>query len=46
MVQDYTSNQMIGQMRMQFWRDAIKGISDVLIGNLLRGGRKLITAGT
>lgn len=31
MVQDSTSNQMIGQMRMQFWRDAIRGINDVLV---------------
>lgn len=28
MIQDHTSNQMIGQMRMQFWRDAVKGIND------------------
>ncbi|KAF8967161.1 isoprenoid synthase domain-containing protein [Flammula alnicola] len=28
MVQDNVSNAMIGQMRMQFWRDAVKGISD------------------
>jgi len=28
MVQDHVSNQTIGRMRMQFWRDAIKGISD------------------
>lgn len=29
MVQDSVSNPMIGKMRMQFWRDAVKGISDV-----------------
>ncbi|KAK0201903.1 Squalene/phytoene synthase [Desarmillaria ectypa] len=28
MVQDSVSNPMIGQMRMQFWRDAIKSFSD------------------
>ncbi|KAF9463036.1 isoprenoid synthase domain-containing protein [Collybia nuda] len=27
-VQDHVSNQMIGKMRMQFWRDAIKGIGE------------------
>ncbi|KAH9891650.1 isoprenoid synthase domain-containing protein [Cubamyces lactineus] len=27
-VQDTVSNAMIGKMRMQFWRDAIKGIAD------------------
>ncbi|KAF8914932.1 isoprenoid synthase domain-containing protein [Mucidula mucida] len=27
-VQDSVSNPMIGQMRMQFWRDAVKGIAD------------------
>ncbi|KAJ3509997.1 hypothetical protein NLJ89_g4917 [Agrocybe chaxingu] len=27
-VQDNVSNAMIGKMRMQFWRDAIKGLSD------------------
>jgi NADH dehydrogenase [ubiquinone] 1 alpha subcomplex assembly factor 6 len=35
MIQDNTSNQMIGQMRMQFWRDALKGINDVLVYNFL-----------
>ena len=29
MIQDNVSNTMIGRMRMQFWRDAVKGISDV-----------------
>jgi NADH dehydrogenase [ubiquinone] 1 alpha subcomplex assembly factor 6 len=29
MVQDNVSNAMIGSMRMQFWRDAVKGINDV-----------------
>ena len=28
-VQESVSNPTIGKMRMQFWRDAIKGISDV-----------------
>ncbi|KAG6854664.1 hypothetical protein C0991_003312 [Blastosporella zonata] len=28
MVQDHVSNQTIGKMRMQFWRDAVKGIHD------------------
>ncbi|RDB17848.1 NADH dehydrogenase (ubiquinone) complex I, assembly factor 6 [Hypsizygus marmoreus] len=28
MVQDHVSNQMIGKMRMQFWRDAVKGIGE------------------
>ncbi|KAF9556745.1 hypothetical protein CPC08DRAFT_76458 [Agrocybe pediades] len=28
MVQDNVSNAMIGKMRMQFWRDAIKGIKE------------------
>ncbi|KDR82829.1 hypothetical protein GALMADRAFT_220830 [Galerina marginata CBS 339.88] len=28
MVQDHVSNAMIGKMRMQFWRDAVKGISE------------------
>ncbi|TFK40783.1 isoprenoid synthase domain-containing protein [Crucibulum laeve] len=27
-VQDHVSNTMIGKLRMQFWRDAVKGISD------------------
>jgi hypothetical protein len=31
MVQDNVSNAMIGKMRMQFWRDAVKGISDVCL---------------
>jgi NADH dehydrogenase [ubiquinone] 1 alpha subcomplex assembly factor 6 len=46
MIQDHTSNQMIGQMRMQFWRDAIKGIGNVLISNVLRRGGELIMSGT
>lgn len=29
MVHDNVSTQMIGKMRMQFWRDAVKGIADV-----------------
>lgn len=29
MVQDSVSNPVIGKMRMQFWRDAVKGMSDV-----------------
>lgn len=29
MVQDSVSNPMIGKMRMQFWRDAVKAMSDV-----------------
>jgi hypothetical protein len=29
MVQDSVSNPTIGKMRMQFWRDAVKGITDV-----------------
>ena len=28
-IQDTVSNSMIGKMRLQFWRDAIKHISDV-----------------
>ncbi|KAG6837627.1 hypothetical protein H0H93_006148 [Arthromyces matolae] len=28
MVQEHVSNQTIGKMRMQFWRDAIKGIHE------------------
>ena len=28
-VQETVSNTVIGKMRMQFWRDAVKGISDV-----------------
>lgn len=28
MVQDHVSNQTIGKMRMQFWRDAVKGINE------------------
>ncbi|GLB38317.1 putative squalene/phytoene synthase [Lyophyllum shimeji] len=28
MVQEHVSNQMIGKMRMQFWRDAVKGINE------------------
>lgn len=31
MVQDNVSNAMIGKMRMQFWRDAVKGISHVRV---------------
>jgi hypothetical protein len=46
MIQDHTSNQIIGQMRMQFWRDVIKRIGDVLINNVLRRERKLIMSGT
>ena len=29
MIQDTVSNSMLGKMRMQFWRDAVKQISDV-----------------
>jgi hypothetical protein len=29
MVQDNVSNAMIGKMRMQFWRDAVKEIREV-----------------
>lgn len=28
-VQEAVSNTMIGKMRMQFWRDALKNIADV-----------------
>lgn len=28
-VQDNVSNSMIGEMRMQFWRDAVKALADV-----------------
>ena len=31
MVHDQVSNEMIGKMRMQFWRDAVKGITEVRI---------------
>lgn len=30
-VQESVSNPIIGNMRMQFWRDALKGIADVCI---------------
>jgi NADH dehydrogenase [ubiquinone] 1 alpha subcomplex assembly factor 6 len=29
MIQDVVSNSMLGKMRMQFWRDIVKQISDV-----------------
>jgi NADH dehydrogenase [ubiquinone] 1 alpha subcomplex assembly factor 6 len=29
MVQDNVSSSMIGEMRMQFWRDAVKSLADV-----------------
>ena len=29
MVQDNVSSSIIGEMRMQFWRDAIKSLADV-----------------
>lgn len=29
MVQEAVSNPVIGKMRMQFWRDAVKSIADV-----------------
>ena len=29
MVQDNVSSSMVGEMRMQFWRDAVKSLSDV-----------------
>jgi NADH dehydrogenase [ubiquinone] 1 alpha subcomplex assembly factor 6 len=28
-VQDNVSNSIIGEMRMQFWRDAVKALADV-----------------
>ena len=31
MVHDQVSNETIGKMRMQFWRDAINGITEVRI---------------
>lgn len=31
MIQDTVSNPMLGKMRMQFWRDAVKQISAVRI---------------
>jgi hypothetical protein len=31
MIQDTVSNSMLGKMRMQFWRDAVKQISDVCV---------------
>ena len=34
MVQDNVSNAMIGKMRMQFWRDAVKSISDVRVSTM------------
>jgi hypothetical protein len=29
MVQDNVSSSIIGEMRMQFWRDAVKSLADV-----------------
>lgn len=29
MIQDSVSNPMIAKMRIQFWRDALRGIADV-----------------
>lgn len=29
MVQDNVSNSIIGEMRMHFWRDAVKSLADV-----------------
>ena len=29
MVQDNVSSSMIGEMKMQFWRDAVKSLADV-----------------
>lgn len=37
MVQESVSNPMIGKMRMQFWRDAVKGMSDVRTSCWIRG---------
>lgn len=31
MIQDAVSNPMLGKMRMQFWRDAVKQISEVCL---------------
>jgi NADH dehydrogenase [ubiquinone] 1 alpha subcomplex assembly factor 6 len=31
MIQDTVSNSMLGKMRMQFWRDAVKQMSDVCV---------------
>jgi len=41
MVSDNVSNSMIGKMRMQFWRDALKGISAVRrsLGQSRKGGK-------
>lgn len=35
MVQEHVSNQTIGKMRMQFWRDAVKGIREVCRQNFI-----------
>lgn len=32
MVQENVSNQVIGKMRFQFWRDAVSSIAEVLDG--------------
>ena len=29
MVQDNVSSSMIGEMKMQFWKDAVKSLADV-----------------
>ncbi len=29
MIQDNVSSSIIGEMRMQFWRDAVKSLADV-----------------
>ncbi len=36
MIPDAVSNTAIGQMRMQFWRDAIKSIFEVRLQVILR----------
>lgn len=35
MVQDNVSNATIGKMRMQFWRDAVKEITEVRANNFV-----------
>ena len=41
-VQEAVSTPMIGRMRMQFWRDAVKGISDVRPLSLSLGFRPFL----
>lgn len=36
MVQDNVSSPIVGEMRMQFWRDAVKSLADVRCPPILR----------